>query len=125
MNEPVKVRNIGPKGCKRRVMQGETLLIFSFFYLIVVWMLKAPAIWWVPVLVTTFAGILAVLQAIEKTCIFMAAQGIQMLDDSNKHMVRDNDLARALRDKSTKLVVKALLLTALFYGFYKLVPKNF
>lgn len=119
-----EIRNIGPKGCKRRVNLGVGILAFSAAYLAFLWMTRAGALLWVPLLITTFTGLVCLLQAIEKTCILLAATGVHMNDDLKQEKVQDNEIARKLRDKSTRLLVKAVMLTSLLLVFYFLVPKQ-
>lgn len=119
-----EIRNIGPKGCQRRVKQSCAILGLSAVYLIFLLITKAGAFLWIPLLITTFTGMVYLLQAVEKTCIILAAQGIQMVDDQNRDKVQDNEIARQLRNKSTRLLVKALILTSLLLIFYFLVPKS-
>ena len=119
----MNAHNIGPKGCKRRIRQGSGIFIFSAVYLVILLILRPSAFFWLPVLISTFIGMLCLLQAMEKTCIVLAAQGIEMMDDSNRQKIQNNEIARKLRDKSTRLVVKAVMLTSLLAVFYFLVPK--
>lgn len=120
----MQAQNIGPKGCRRRIRTGTAILTASGVYLLLLLIFRAGMIFWVPVLVSTFIGLIYFLQAVEKTCILLAKDGVHLLDDTNKQKIQDNELARALRDKSTRLVVKAVLLTSLLFLFYFLVPKN-
>jgi hypothetical protein len=119
-----QTHNIGPKGCKRRIRVGTGLLAFSGIYVLVLMTLKPKPIWWIFALISTFTGLVYLLQAIEKTCIILARDGVHLLDDKNRAAVQDNELARALRKKSVRLLVKAGLLTSLLVVFYFLVPKN-
>jgi hypothetical protein len=118
------VRNIGPKGCKRRMRIGTGILIFSAIYLAVLMITRAPAILWIGVLISTFVGLVCLLQAVEKTCIILAAQGVIMVDDLSKVPVVEPVLSKKLKNKSVRLMVKAVLLTSLLFIFYFLVPKN-
>lgn len=119
-----EIRNIGPKGCKRRINQGCMILVFSAGYLAFLLVTGAGALLWVPLLITTFTGMVCLLQAVEKTCVLLAAQGIEMVNDSNAEKVKDNLIAKKLRDKSTRLLVKAVMLTSLVLIFYFMVPKR-
>ena len=121
MNE---IRNIGPKGCKRRINIGSGILVFSAVYLGILLITKGSAIYWVPLLLSTFTGLVYLLQAVEKTCIILAANGVQMNDDMKQEKIQDNEIARKLRNKSTRLLVKAVMLTLLLLVFYFLVPKT-
>ncbi len=119
-----EIKNIGPKGCKRRINMGCGILGFSAVYLVFLLVTHAGAFLWVPLLITTFTGLVYLLQAVEKTCIILAAQGIEMMNDGNRERVKDNEIARQLRNKSTRLLVKAVMLTSLLVIFYFLVPKQ-
>lgn len=119
----MSVHNIGPKGCRRRIRQGSAIFIFSAVYLAILLILRPPAFFWLPVLISTFVGLLCLLQAMEKTCIVLAAKGVEMMDDSNRQRIQDNEIARKLRSKSTRLVIKAVMMWACMIVFYILVPK--
>ncbi len=119
-----EVRNIGPKGCTRRIRIGSAALLFSAVYLAVLIITRPNAFFWLPVLISTFIGLVSLLQAIEKTCISLAAQGFQMIDDSTRAKITDEAVAKKLRHKSTRLLIKAVVLTSLLIIFYFLVPKS-
>ncbi len=119
----MKDYNIGPKGCKRRIRIGGFILICSLVYLIVLLIERYEAFFWIPLLISTFVGLVYMMQAVEKTCIILAANGFQKLDDETSEQIRDNELARRLRVKSTRLLVKCVMITSLLGVFYLLVPK--
>lgn len=118
-----EVRNIGPKGCRRRIRTGSVILGCSAVYLGILMVTRPSAFFWLPVLVSTFVGLVYFLQAVEQTCIVLAAEGVQIMDDQNRAKIADNELARKLRVKSTRLLIKAVILTSLLLIFYFLVPK--
>ena len=93
-----EIRNIGPKGCKRRIKVSCGILGFSGVYLVFLLITRGSALLWIPLLITTFIGFIYLLQAVEKTCIILAAQGIEVMNDSNRERVKDNEIARKLRN---------------------------
>ena len=119
-----KILNIGPKQCRKRMDIGVGFLGFSGIYLAMLLLFKLPFGWWILLFFTSFVGLLGIFQALEKTCVFLAAKGQAALDeDGSEEPVTDPILAKQLRKRGNRIMVKIAMIAAMFTLICYFIPK--
>lgn len=121
MSEETRVcANIGPKGRRQRMIFGIVLLAVS---LALWWWLAAmnlERLWRLALFAPLFMSMLGIFQAQARTCVALAAKGVQDMDDG-VNPVEDQRVDAQLRKQARQIYVRSILValpaTVLFYFF--------
>jgi hypothetical protein len=110
--ESIIIENIGPKQCRRRLILGVFMLGLTIVFLGIMIIVDMGRLWRIFLLIPFTMSTLGFLQAKEKTCVALAAQGWRNLDHGNERIPNDN-LIRQLRHKSRRISLNAFLLAVI------------
>jgi hypothetical protein len=117
--------NIGPDECRKRLTWGIGFLAFSLFYFAALVQFRLGQFWWLGLFLTAFIGVLGILQALEKTCVALAAGGYCIPGPGGrKTKILDGAQVRGLRRKGTRVLINAVVLGLLFVFLAKMVPRD-
>jgi hypothetical protein len=105
----VCIPNIGPRERRRRLIGGGCLLALGAIAAALLLGFDARRAWRIVVLVPVWGGALGLLQVREKTCVALAARGVQNMDDGEETI--DDPLVLAqMRRQARKVHTRAALL---------------
>ena len=113
--------NIGPSGRRRRFALGVGMLAMSVVLGITLRGMGAAPSWRLLTFLTTFPGMLGLIQARERTCAFLAE--FCMRDkESGGGMIKDLKVAQALKNRGRGIFLKSILGAALLTAVFYFVP---
>lgn len=111
--------NIGPAERRKRMRLGIGMFLLGFVFAILLRSAAVPRILRSIVFFPFFLSMLGFFQAKSKTCVVLAAQGVQNLDKGNQK-INDSAQAKALKATAQKVflysLISATVLTLLLVG---------
>lgn len=107
-NTPACPLNIGKKGQRRRFYSGMFLLALTLVVTTYLRAFAVPPAFWILLFIPYFASLLCLFQARAKTCVVLAFQNRQNLDQGSEP-VKDSSAAQAIRQLAGKVAAKAAL----------------
>ena len=100
--------NIGPRGRKKRLGIGLVSLGMGLILALLFRSAQVDRIWFTILFLPFFGGMLGLIQSREKTCAFLAEQGLRNMDEG-QGKVADSKAAAHLKRRGRGILVKSAL----------------
>ncbi len=114
------VCNIGPKESQNRLIIGIVMLVISIVLTVLIFLFEWSSLFGILIFFPLAGSFLGFLQAKNKTCIALAAQGQRNLD-SGAENIEDQDIIARLKDKGNAIVTRTVLYAAILTALVVIV----
>jgi len=106
------IPNIGPGGCRKRLITGIVMLVFSLvlLFLFIQWGIARP--WRALLFIPNFIAMLGFFQARNKTCVILSAMNVRNLDTGNQK-ISDSSLTQKINRQAERIYFHSSIAAAL------------
>jgi hypothetical protein len=113
--------NIGPNECRKRLTGGAVVFAVGAAVAAMLILAQFNRWWRLAVFIPFYMGALGIVQAKEKTCVALAAQGLRNMDNGEERIMEPHK-AEAMRTKAASVQRRSLFLSTVLTAVTLVIP---